>query len=124
MAPWYRALWRFAAADGKITAASQIKAARAVGRAFAAPLRALGIQTADVSPWQVEHFTLLLRAALEVLVIGPPEIHAHPNPALNEGAVKYFIDVERRDAGVRSPRGRARRRSARSRSRRGGARRP
>jgi len=78
--PWYYARWRFApgpkVAGGwvEIGPSADLAAARAMGRALAAPLRALGIKYFDVSPWQLHQYVTLVSAALEAVLIGKAEV--------------------------------------------------
>lgn len=48
----------------EIVPSADLAAARAMGRALAAPLRALGIKYFDASPWQLHHYVALVSAAL------------------------------------------------------------
>ena len=77
--PWYYARWRFAPhPEVEIGPAAEVAAARAMGRALAAPLRALGIEHDSVSPWRLRQYVTLVSAALEAVLIGKAELEHRP----------------------------------------------
>ena len=98
--PWRSACWRFAPPPKAkepvpIGPAAELAAARAVGQAIAAPLKALRVDPRRISPWQLGQYVQLVSCALETVLVGAPE-----------------IQFRRKLVTVGKPRGRARRQSA------------
>lgn len=71
--PWFSGRHRFAV-RGDNQKMVDLAAARAVGRAFAAPLKALKVDPNRLSRWQLQQYPRILAAALEVLLLEPGDL--------------------------------------------------